>query len=271
MMSHNTALGCIPKKQAIVLAKTKDSGHPVLLAMPLEKGIVLTFLAGDWLGAYTQLPDQNQPSKSSPVRKRALRMRNANSSEFLFAWVVEFLQRRQESGVRGPDLAGPRLYTQDRFLAVKNRGGLQLDKSVVLETPQKKSISGLPFYLKYLGKEMVELKQPVSFLSFDHFAQGGQSGDLVEIALGQSDQNKATLKFGLWPLFQGSSKTLEKLSNPFLFEGIPLPQKEFLDRESVIFDEKVPLLVAYPWILGASLFLLAWEQFLSRLVWREKL
>ncbi|KAB8033768.1 hypothetical protein [Fluviispira multicolorata] len=264
IVTHATALQCKPKKEAVVLAKTAEGNHPILLAMPAQKGIVLSFLAGDWLNGYTQ----ESLNKSN---ENTLRMRNADSSEAIFNWMIEFLQRRQDSGIRAPDILGPRLYAQEKFIDIRNRGGIQLGKPVSLSTSNNKSIKGIPFNLKKLEKEMIEFSSPLSsIISLQNSNKG--SSTIIELALGQINADKSILKFGNWPVFPQTAKEMEKNENPFLFENIPLLTKaEEATKENTTIVEKTPLLNAFPWLLALALALLCFEQFLTRILWKEEI
>ena len=265
IITHYTAINCKPKKEAIVLAKTQEGDHPVLLAMPFQKGIVLSFLAGDWLYGYTQEKVQNTADV-------ALRMKDSDSSEYIFSWMVEFLQRRQDSGVRAPDIAGPRIYAGDKYISVKSRGDIQIENQVNLETNSKKSIKGTTFNLNRLKKEIVKLQSPIeSITNIQNKNKVNVASSPVELALGQDNQNTEVLRFGTWPVFPSKAKELELQENPFLFEGIPGLSKRNLElsKDVYVVSKKVPLLIAFPWILALALLLLCIEQFLARILWRR--
>jgi hypothetical protein len=263
IVTHYTAINCKPKKEAIVLARTQEGEHPVLLAMPAQKGIVLSFLAGNWLYGYTQEKVQNTADV-------ALRMRDSDSSEYIFSWMVEFLQRRQDSGVRAPDISGPRLYASDKYLSVKSRGDIQIEKQVTLETSSKKSIKGTTFNLNRLGKEMVKLQNPIESM-VNIQSKNKITSTPIELTLGQGNQDPEILRFGSWPVFPSKAKEQETQENPFLFEGVPSLSKKNveLSKDVYVVSKKIPLLTAFPWILALALFLLCIEQFLSRILWRR--
>ncbi|WP_397600656.1 hypothetical protein [Silvanigrella sp.] len=263
IVTHYTAINCKPKKEAIILAKTKEGDHPILLAMPAEKGIVLSFLAGDWLYGYTQEKIQN-------TAEVALRMKDSDSSEYVFNWMVEFLQRRQDSGIRAPDIAGPRIYADDSTLRVKSRGGIQIDKSVTLATDSKKFLKANTFILNHLDKEMIKLQNPMnSIINIQN--KNKINSTSVSLALGLEDKDSEILKFGTWPIFPSNAKSQENKENPFLFEGIPELSEINADlpKDVYVVSKKVPLIVAYPWILAFALLLLGIEQFLARILWRK--
>ncbi len=263
IVSHYTAINCKPKKEAIILAKTQEGEHPVLLAMPAQKGIVLSFLAGDWLYGYTQ-------EKVKNTADVALRMRDSDSSEYIFSWMVEFLQRRQDSGIRAPDISGPRIYANDKYLSIKSRGDIQIQKQVTLETNSKKSINGSTFNLNHLKKEMLNLKNPINTI-INIQNKNNVTSTPVELALGQGNHDTDVLRFASWPIFPSKAKEQETLENPFLFEGIPIISKRNIElsKDIYVISKKVPLLTAFPWILALALFLLGIEQFLARILWRR--
>ncbi|BBH52933.1 hypothetical protein [Fluviispira sanaruensis] len=264
IVSHATAIDCKPKKEAVILAKTKEGNHPILLAMPVQKGIVLSFLAGDWLNGYVQ-------EKLIKSNENTIRMRNADSSETIFNWLIEFLQRRQDSGIRAPDILGPRLYAEEKSIDIRSRGGIQLGKSIYLITNANKNLSGSTLSLQKLNKEIVEFSSPIS--SIVHLQKGNNlSSTVVEMALGQEKSDKSILKFGNWPIFPQTAKLMEKYDNPFLFENVAtFTQKEEILKEKTAVIEKVPLLNAFPWLLALALSLLCFEQFLTRILWREEI
>lgn len=263
IVTHYTALNCKPKKDAIVLAKTQEGNHPVLLAMPLQKGIVLSFLAGDWTHGYTK-------EEVRDVSDLSLRMREANSSEFIFNWMVEFLQRRQDSGIRAPDIAGPRIYENDKFLILKNNGDIQAGKQFTLEAKSKNSLPGSLIKLKFLEKEILSLQKSINNIANIKFKNKFIS-EPIELAIGIQHQNNEVLRFGTWPIFPSSAKKLEIQENPFLFDNIPNLNNENTpaSNEANYIPKKIPLLIAFPWLLAFALFCLFIEQFLARIFWRK--
>ncbi|WGL59598.1 hypothetical protein QEJ31_13790 [Pigmentibacter sp. JX0631] len=263
LVTNYTALNCKPKKEAIVLAKTTDDESPVLLAMPYQKGIVLSFLGADWIYGYTQEKLENHAAI-------ALRMRGAESSENIFNWMVEFLQRRQDSGIKGPDLVGPRIYAEDKYLQIKSRGGLQTNKSIFISSNLKNEIASTPFLLTNLQKEMLKLDSPLSVILPKLNATNGINSD---ISLSLQNKNVEQPKFQTWPVFSGTAKSQENLENPFLFEGIPelLKISTDLTKDITAVSKKVALLDAYPWLLACALFLLTIEQLFTRVFWRNEL
>ncbi|APJ03561.1 hypothetical protein [Silvanigrella aquatica] len=262
IVTHYTAINCKPKKEALVLAKTNEGDHPVLLAMPAQKGIVLTFLGSDWLYGYTQ-------EKVQDTTAMALRMKESDSSEYIFNWMVEFLQRRQDSGVRAPDIAGPRIYANDKYLSVKSKGDIQIENEVTLESKSKKSIKGTLFKLNRMDKELIHLNGSIN--SIENIQNSNKnSNTLVDLALIQGSANAEVFRYASWPIYPLTAKSQETLENPFLFDGIPSlsATTQDLSKEVYVTSKKVPLLDAFPWILGFSLFLLCIEQFLARILWR---
>ncbi len=263
IVSNYTAIQCSPKKEAIVLAKTAEENHPVLLAMPYQKGIVLTFLGADWLFGYTQEKVENNAAL-------ALRMRGSESSENIFNWMVEFLQRRQDSGIRAPDFVGPRIYAKDKYLQIKSRGGLQLEKEVAITSSVKKKIKGTPFLLNSLNKEMLQLDNSLSNLLQ---SQNQTSGINTDISISFDEKGNEQNKLQTWPIFPGTAKEQEDFENPFLFEGIPelLEITSDLTKDVTAVSKKVALIDAYPWLLACALLLLTLEQLLTRVLWRNEL
>ncbi|MGY3804310.1 hypothetical protein ACWNT8_09635 [Pigmentibacter ruber] len=263
LVTYYTALDCKPKKDAIVLAKTADGDSPVLLAMPYQKGIILSFLGADWIYGYTQEKLENHAAV-------ALRMRGSESSENIFNWMVEFLQRRQDSGIKGPDLLGPRIYAEDKFLQIKSRGGLQINKNIFVSSNLKNELSGTPFILNNLQREMLKLDSSLSTILPNLSANSGINSD---ISLSWQNKKDEHLKFQTWPVFSGTAKSQENFENPFLFEGIPelLKISSDLTKDITAVSKKVALLDAYPWLLAFALFLLTFEQLLTRVFWRNEL
>ncbi|RDB36767.1 MAG: hypothetical protein DCC88_03385 [Spirobacillus cienkowskii] len=261
--SQFTAVGCKLKNNAIALARTDPGNHPVLIAMSAEKGIVLSFLSGDWLYHYTQKTIEN----TSEIAKR---MQESDGIEFIFNWMVEFLQRRQDSGIRAPDISSSRIYSDDIYLSAKRRGGIQLNKNVTLENNKNKKIYGTTFTLNHLAKDIIKLNDPLQKIlpiKLDHNNLKTQ----FELAINQENNHENIMKFGSWPIFNGKAKIEEKYNNPFLFEDVQKLNKNFsqLQKKQTPSSDKVPIINAYPWLLAAALFLLSIEQFLARILWKE--
>lgn len=262
LTTYYTAIDCNPKKEAIVLATTNEGEHPVLLAMPYQKGLVVSFLGADWLYGYTQDKIVNQAGV-------ALRMRGSESSETIFNWMVEFLQRRQDSGMKAPDIVGPRLYANDHYVRIRNRGGLQLEKNIYLSTPSQKWVGGSPFILQNFNTEILKLEKPLATILTTNTQAAGVNSDL---AISFNQKNQELNKYQTWPLFPGRAKEQEIFENPFLFAGIPelLEIRADLSKDITAVSKKVALIDAYPWILACALFLLTIEQLLTRIFWRSE-
>ncbi len=269
IVSHSAFTNCIPKENTIVLAKAKETQAPILTAMPLEKGIVVTFLTDDWLFGYTSFYQEYH----KPYLKSLNRMEYADASDSVFQWMVEFLQRKQDSGIHAPEFSGPRIYAEDKNLIIKSNGGLNLKKDLVVQSANKKSITSRPFFVKNLKVEMLELETPLKNILNSHVNNSLQN--LEEITINPQDQKQQLFKFKSLPIFSGSEKSQENVPNPLLFKGIQTvnnmqsfsQQNEKL--ESSLY-KYVPLLLVYPWLLAATLFLLALEQFLSRILWKYR-
>jgi hypothetical protein len=280
IVTKQTALGCKPKAGALVLAETADEPHsPVVIAYPVGKGLVLTFLAGDWHTFGTQ-------SEVANATQRAQRVYALNASEYLFQWMVEFLQRRQDSGLRPPQFAGPRVYRNDPLLLVRSRGGL----------PAKQLLQGLgnafsggiasPLWLPRLGLEAIKWERPASggaaeatgvstFVPFSEASRGpkyepaGLNWQTPQSGLGGGTAT-APRSLLTWPLLEGSTRMRENLGNPTLFPPqLSKNTQEFssslVKMDSLRENRTVPLLDAYPWLMALALALLAIEQLLGRL------
>ncbi len=271
--SHATAIGCEPKEGSIVLARTKEGDHPVMIAQPLDKGLVLTLLAGDWHTYYTQVEVKNEAS-------RARRIITSEATEHLFQWMVEFLQRRQDSGLRPPDLSGPRLYDGDNFFLVNARGPLRLDSSLMLIRDGTTESEGQSMHLPFLDTDAARFNQNLSGTT-------PKSGLNVLNSVAQAAVPRKTalhLEFkgdpspvkrpGIWPLFNGTSKQSESIPNPIVFKDIPSfsngTSLTSVQQNASHSQQEVPLLKAYPWLLALLLCLFALEQFLSHYLWDNR-
>ena len=261
IISHSSFTKCIPKENAIVLARAKETNEPVLIAMPLYKGIVMTFLSSDWLSGYTSTDLNLSENKFS-------RLDEANASDSLFQWMVEFLQRKQDSGIRPPEFLGPRVYSEDRFIAVKSNGGLNLKQKLLVQNSVGSSISSTSFVFPHLRLEMLQLDEPLgSIVNFS----GNEEFNLAQLTLNPKSENEKLLKYKSIPIFFGNGKILENKSNPFLFQGaISLtPQSLLLENNSKsnhFLTKDSPLLLKYPWLLALALALLALEQLITRVL-----
>lgn len=271
LFSRATFVGCQPKKNALVLASTQEGNHPVLISMSVGKGIVLAFLASDWMTTYSSLP------LNTAIEKYA-RMQVADSSETVFQWMVAFLQRRQDSGVRAPDFAGPRLYANDVFTLVKSRGILQLGQAVRIENTRGATVDAETKILPQLGAEALGLAQPLANLTSTPVASADTEPrpqwENLSLFSPAAQNQEGFKKFLEWPLFTGTAKLWETQANPFLFEGAVRlsargePAGDAAGSRGVANAQKRPLLEVYPWLLALALALLLVEQFISRLLWR---
>lgn len=261
ILSHSTFTKCIPKENTIVLARLKETHDPVLIAMPLQKGIIVSFLASDWLSSYTSL------SGNSLIQNLS-RMEYANASDSLFQWMVEFLQRKQDSGMRAPEFAGPRLYSEDSSISLKTNGGLNLKQDLLVQAQNGEKLQATPFVLKNLNVEMLKLHKPLKDII--NSTESNSPLNLQELTMNPKEQSSQLLRFKSVPVFHGSGKNLENKSNPFLFEGIPTLSKlnknlVKYEKNDQLLTKKTPLLISYPWLLVLALGLLCLEQFLIRI------
>jgi hypothetical protein len=282
IVTSQTAIGCKPKAGALVLAETSDDPpSPVVLAYPVGKGLVVAILAGDWHTAGTQSP------ADTPTQK-AHRVYAIDAGEHLFQWMVEFLQRRQDSGLRPPQFAGPRFYREDPIHLVRSRGGMPENSTLLGSGQGFDSTAGKPAYLTNLALEAVvwerltsrtNLSEAKSFFNSaaqipadaarpPRFEQVGLSWQTSAAeSLPRLQQGQRPL---VWPVFDGTSRERENYTNPALFPAeLTTITPEFSKSLSLKQEAKdirlLPLLKAYPWLLALILFLLAFEQLLSRL------
>lgn len=256
-----TAIGCAPKSGALILAHTKEGKHPTVLAYPVEKGLVVAILSGDW---HTS-PMQTELVTESDKAKALL---GANASEALFQWMVEFLQRRQDSALRPPDLAGPRIYSQDDALLIRSRGATRLDRALVLLSQDNVLAEGRVKHLEFLDMDAMILDRPIS-ASLLGAKDGGQT--LLPLQVNFKDADRASLRTRsvMWPILEQSSRQAENLPNPNLILNIRqisnAAKSEVAEQKSSI-ETRIPLLEAYPWLLALCLAALAVEQFLSHIL-----
>jgi hypothetical protein len=249
--SSSTARGCRPKNGVLVLATLRETGDPVLLAMPLEKGLVLTFLGEDWFTSFVR------DGVGSSVRDRSQRVEKANASETVFQWMLEFLQRRQDGALRPPMLAGPRLYLDDVFLAVKSRGGLNPHDVFLLKSKGDEALPGRPWRYGLSGLEEISLESPLSELL------GGQRpSSHIPLALTAKQSALKPMVIKNLPVFSGQQKQVETNSNPWLYEGVPSIYQKISGSEKINDKTKnnKPLIEVYPFLLALALGLLALEQ-----------
>lgn len=280
IVSRQTALGCKPKPGALVLAETADeSRSPMIIAYPVGKGLVLAFLAGDWHTFATQ-------TEASSATQRAHRVYSLNASEELFQWMVEFLQRRQDSGLRPPQFAGPRIYRRDPLHAVRSRGGMP--EKVLLQSKGEAFSSTLasPVWLPHLGLEAIRWEKGITALadsSTSPFEALANSSDVARgprfesagLAWQMAEKNLTpgashSPRPLVWPIFEGTTRTRELLPNPTLYPASLLKSaNEFTAALTKVDEFKehriIPLLEAYPWLMALALLLLALEQLLGRL------
>lgn len=286
IISRQTAIGCKPKPGALILAETADDArNPTVIAYPVGRGLVVAFLAGDWHTAAAQ-------AEARTATQRAHRVYALDASEHLFQWMVEFLQRRQDSGLRPPHFAGPRLYRNDPMVAVKSRGGIPSDALLMGQGAAFAEIAASPAWLPQIGVEAIRWKRPLTAgaafanRSFGQqtftetrapellFQQAGLNWLTAESA-GSERQAAATAPLS-WPVIEGTSRAGEQLKNPVLFpENLSIAGNNFFAAVKVLkgYNDRqtIPLLQAYPWLMALALFLLALEQLLSRLAPREEL
>ncbi len=261
MESGATAIGCEPVEGAMVLAKTMEGDHPVVVSKPLGKGLVVTLLSGDWLYRFAQIPSTQESLKSARVQE-------ATSSHEIFRWVTEFLQRRQDGGVRPPDLVGPRIFAGDDVVLVRSRGLAQVNTPIGLSIDAEKVLKGRLLWLDFLGMEVARFQGPVD----------------ERLLVGDRAQHKLVMEFGrsalqsrkavTWPVLGGKSGEHSRFANPIVFDGLkelsrpPGSTSEFMARRA---REFVPLLDVFPFLLALLLGLLALEQYLVHVLWRGKL
>ena len=284
IISRQTALGCKPKPGALVLAETADAArNPTVIAYPVGKGLVVAFLAGDWHTAATQ-------SEAATATQRAHRVYALDASEQLFQWMVEFLQRRQDSGLRTPNFAGPRLYSNDPMAAVKSRGGIPSEALLSGRGPGFAETVASPIWLPQLVVEAIRWKRPLTAgtaLATRSFGPQIFSGKnelefrfqhagldwLTAESAGTPRETVAASPLS-WPVFEGTMRAGETLKNPTLFPVKLLnPDGSFVAAVKVLkgFSERqtTPLLLAYPWLMALALFLVTLEQLLSRIAPRS--
>lgn len=262
-----TFVDCKPKEGVVVVARTRQGAHPQVLAMPVEKGLVLSILSGDWHTRFAQVEIRSES-------ERAARVLAAGAVESVFQWTVEFLQRRQDSGLRPPDLVGPRLYAEDKLLQVRSRGAARNGTAyrvvgangVELGTAQGQ-------FQAALGLETLLLDKPLGQgLRETPSTQAPALLDLL-VEPGSKDQNTGR-KALPWPVLPGSARAGEAWPNPIVNRGFTPPPRL---REAAPQNGKtrearslIPLLEAYPFLLALALALLALEQFLTRILWRSQ-
>ena len=263
---------CQPKDDAIVLAELA-SGDPILLAATLGKGLVVASLASDWHTSGTQartaqigIKQVSQATVSNPVPASTsataaainFSLQNA-AAEKLTEWIIEFLQRRQDSGLRPPDLAGPRIFDEDKFLLTRSRGPIVQNSAVTVygSLESGKKIRGRLITLPFMEKEGILLEQPIGTLAEETAAT---APTLIELARTHENAEQASIRRGgLWPIHSRHKLTVPE--NQQLLEGVPsimqASQQKQNGQDSKTFDrEDRPLLEVYPFLLALALFLL---------------
>jgi hypothetical protein len=258
-----TLIGCEPVAGALVLATTTPGDHPVVLSMPVGKGLVVAVLAGDWHTNFATLPQEQE-------RDRLRRVTMANGVEEIFRWLVEFLERRQDVGLRAPDIAGPRIYAGDRLLAVQSRGIAQNGAEVRLLDDGRTSATGTLGWLRFLEMEVVRLKTSPQDLE----PPPGDAMVFRNLHLDLGSSTSVLKRTTTWPVSAGRAKQSESLENPLLFSGIqnlgtPETEEKTATRQGG--REFVPLLEVFPFLLALLLGVLALEQYLVHIRWRGSL
>lgn len=284
VISRQTAIGCKPKPGALVLAETADDArNPTVIAYPVGKGLVVAFLAGDWHTAATQ-------SEAATATQRAHRVYALDASEQLFQWMVEFLQRRQDSGLRPPNFAGPRLYSNDPLVAVRSRGGIPTNALLSGNGPGFADTVATPVWLPQLGVEAIRWKRPLTagsafatrparqplFTAESEPEFRFQRAGLDWLAAESAASSKMTTGAGTltWPVINGTLRDSEQLKNPVLFpDNVQKAEGSFFAAVKILSGYKdrqtIPLLEAYPWLMAFALFLLAIEQLIGRMAPRS--
>lgn len=270
LSSRATGTGCVPKKDALVLARTVEGNHPVVLAMPLGKGLVLAVLAGDWhLGGLSR--------EAETDFERTARLARVQATDTFFQWVVEFLQRRQDGGLRAPDLQSPRLYEDDGLVLLKPRGPLRLDEAFALTLGGKVRGEAKPVLLPWL--ELAALRVPTprgqgpntslgaSQAASERSFQEGLPPRFEDVSLRIASRDDPVTRTFEWPVFPGTTRGNERFANPLLFKAFETlentPKAGTLTNTAAgVTPRPVPLLEAYPWLLACLLGLLLLERLL---------
>lgn len=267
LRSGTTAINCKPKPETLVLARTREGNHPVLTARQVGKGLVVTALAGDWHTHYSEYPIGN------PVAE-AERVREAEASERVLSWLVEFLQRRQDGGMRPPDLAGPRLYRDDRLFLVRSRGLGRTRVPLSLKSESTLLGSGDARFLRFLGLESFVLNDDSEGLRSTAVVAGEGDAPVRSLHLEFGDGLFPARRAGLWPIFPGRASERERVDNPLVFAGIPVfgdgADAKNGNERMVHGGDDVPLIEALPFLMALALGLLAIEEFLVHVIWRRE-
>lgn len=261
--------GCKPKDDTHVLA-TRADGEPVLLARNLGRGLVVTTLAADWHTHSLQ-------AASNPAGNHTANLLGYNlqvaATEKLTAWIIEFLQRRQDSGLRAPELSGPRLFADDRMLLTRSRGAFRQDAQIIIESSGGRRLLAHPILLPFLEKQGLALEEPLGAIA----GNSNSPDDFVPLSLGvrtpglTEDDEKALMRGGLWPILSRTENSLPENSS-FLSSIPPLssfaPQNKASNQGKSQVKEARPLLEAYPWLMSLALALFALDTLLSILFQR---
>lgn len=281
IISRQTAIGCKPKPGALVLAETADEArNPTVIAYPVGQGLVVAFLAGDWHTAAAQ-------SEAGTATQRAHRVYALDASEQLFQWMVEFLQRRQDSGLRPPQFAGPRLYRDDLFTTVRSRGGIPTNAILSGRGAPFDGTVATPTWLPLLGVEAIRWKKPLtagaslttsaressllaSVADEPSFAFQRSGLDWLTADSATSGTGGAATAPLAWPVIESTARAGEKLKNPILFpERLLQAKPEFFAAVKVLSGYKdrraIPLIEAFPWLMALTLAIVALEQLIGRL------
>jgi hypothetical protein len=265
--------GCEAKESAFVLAQL-ESGDPVLFAQNLGKGLVVSSLAADWHTQSVPLAAAGAGAGASDTSAALLSASlQSGAAENLSTWIIEFLQRRQDSGLRAPDLAGPRLTTADRFLLTRSRGAFRQEAEVIVRGPQGQELIARPVSLPFLEREGLLLPKSLgSILPNSTDTRFSQLG-LVLRAGGQSDEDTdALVRGGLWPIT--APPVLPLPANPSLLGGVPSTDAphglsatdDAMVRNSI---EERPLIEVYPWLMALALALLCLDTFVTIVLRRQ--
>lgn len=255
---------CNPKDSAHVLAELQ-SGEPILFAQNLGKGLVITSLAADWhTQSIAMLNTEGGQSASTASIGANLQ---ATASEKLITWIVEFLQRRQDSGLRAPDLAGPRLAKSDSFLLTRSRGAFRQDAEIIVSGADGATIRARPVRLPFLDKEGIALDEPISSILSNSSLGGFYQIGLVVSSAEQSPVEEAQLvRSGLWPV--GLEPTEKIPPNPKFLSALPVTtaRAEFQSsrpmQEARNLEDK-PIIEVYPWLMALALGILCIDTLIS--------
>jgi hypothetical protein len=258
--SRATAVGCEPVAGALVLARTRQGQHPVVVSAPFGKGLVVSVLAGDWHSRFGQFA-------TSEESERALRVSEAGASEVFFRWIVEFLQRRQDGGIRPPDLIGPRLFRDDEVLLVRSRGVSRVNAPVQLVMEDGRHLDGALLWLDFLGLEAAKFSSKLSMSE-------GMDAEWRSLHLEFPGGASGVRRAGVWPVQPPRAAELQQLHNPIVFSGVKdlnSPSRASEDLRQRRTREYTPLLEVFPFLLALLLGLLAIEQYLVHVRWRGRL